>query len=122
MNPVQQEIDVLAPFEIWEVPLDRATIKFHRPLVLEVMLLPDDPEEPDPNEYYSVQCPELNISTWADNREDLFDFILSDIRFAWKQIVRAPESPDRKTRQIKNNYLAIAEEVDDGTCQDGTRN
>ena len=113
-----EKLDVLAPFEIWEVLLDDSAIKFHEPLVLEPVPLPDDPEEPcEPgeNNYLQIECPELNISTAADNRDDLLEFVHSDIRFAWRRIVRADEKClDPKSRTIKKRYLALAEEVTGG--------
>ena len=122
---ITEQLDVLAPFEIWEVLLDDSTIKFHEPLVLEPVPLPDDPEEPckpGENNYLLVECPELNISTAADNRDDLLEFVHSDIRFAWRRIVRADEKRlDPKSRIIKKCYLALAEEIDSVLCKKGLR-
>jgi len=110
-----EKLDLLAPFEIWEVMLDDSTIKFYEPLILKPVPLPDDPEEPSQpgeNNYLLVECPELNISTAADNRDDLLEFVHSDIRFAWRRIVRTETKRlDQKARAIKNHYLALAEEV-----------
>ena len=106
----------LAPFEIWSVPLDdERTIKFNEPLILMPTPVPDDPEEPSElgeNNYLLVEYPELNISTFADNRDDLLEFVKSDIRFTWRRIVRIPSAElDRESMQIKRNYLRLAEEV-----------
>ncbi len=105
----------LAPFEIWEVMLDNSTIKFHKPLVLQPEWLPDDPDEPDENEYPTVKCPELNIDVFAEDFDDLIEFVHSDIRFVWKHIVQAPDTQlDRESRAIKRRWLNLAEEVIDG--------
>ena len=110
------ESTVLAPFEIWSVPLDEhRSIKFNEPLILTPMPVPDDPEEPSEpgeNNYLLVEYPDLNISTFADNRDDLLEFVKSDIRFTWRHIVRIPPAElDRESVQIKCNYLRLAEEV-----------
>jgi hypothetical protein len=103
----------LAPFEIWEVLLDNATIKFHQPLVLTPTLMPDDPEEPDDEEYLQVICPELGVDVYAENRDDLLEFVYSDIRFVWNHyVLKDDEQLCPKTRVIKKNHLAIAELVD----------
>ena len=108
----EEQID---SFEIWEVMLENSTIKFYEPLILQPVLLPDDPEEPSPpgkNNYMLVECPDLNISTFADTREDLLEFIHSDIRFAWRRIVQVDSARlDLQSLQIKRNYLALAEEI-----------
>ena len=111
-----EEFTLLAPIEIWEVPLDdRTAIKFNEPLILKPTPVPEDPEEPsEPGEtkYLLVEYPELNISTFADNRDDLLEFVKSDIRFAWRHIVQvSPAELDREMSQIKSNYLCLAEEV-----------
>ncbi len=104
----------LAPFEIWEVMLDNSTIKFHQPLMLQPEWLPDDPDEPDENEYLSVKMPELAINVYAENFDDLLEAVHSAIRIAWRVFVRVPD--DRlipSTKEIQQNYLAIAEEIDE---------
>ncbi len=110
-----REIDLLAPLEIWEVLLDDRAIKFHTSLVLKPVPLP--PEESDGKTYLSIDVPELNISAHADNREDLLEFVHSDIRFAWRRCVE-PESDEslssaaqKRAAIIRDNYLAIAEIV-----------
>jgi hypothetical protein len=101
----------LAPFEIWEVMLDNSTIKFFKPLVVKPEILP--PEDPGDKNYLTVDVPELNISVHADNREDLWEFVLSDIRFVWQHIVLCQDSTlSQAAIQIKKNCLAIAEVVD----------
>lgn len=111
----KNDLDLLAPFEIWEVMLDNSTIKFHQPLVLQPEWLPDDPDEPDENEYPSVKCPELNIDVFGEDFDDLAEAVHSTIRFVWEHIVLARDTQlDREGRAIKRRYLAIAEEVIDG--------
>ena len=105
------KIGVLAPIEIWEVMLDNRTIKFHQPLVIQPEILP--PESEKDRIYFAVDIPDLNISVHADNREDLFEFVHSDIRFVWKRIVELPDAElDAQSLTIKSNYHAIAEAVD----------
>jgi hypothetical protein len=95
--------------------LENSTIKFYKPLFLQPQPLPDDPEESDPqekNDFLLVEYPDLNISTFADNREDLLEFVHSDIRFTWKHIVQVDSAKlDRSALQIKHRYLALAEEI-----------
>ena len=106
-----QETTLLAPFEVWEVMLDDSTIKFFKPLVVEPKLLP--PEEPGDRTYLTIDIPALNISVHADNREDLWEFLLSDIRFVWEQIVQSSDDMlSQEAIQIKKNCLAVAEVVD----------
>ena len=107
------EITLLAPIEIWEVMLDNSTIKFFEPLVLTPFRLEDDPDDIDENEYLAVRCPELAISSFGADLEELESAIRSDIRFAWRHFVLADDSqltPDAKV--IKDRYLAVAEAVD----------
>ena len=108
------ETTMLAPFEIWEVMLDDSTIKFFEPLILTPTKMPHDPDEPGDAEYWEVEVPELMISTFGTDHEKIQNGILSDIRDAWKNIVAIPNgnlSPNGK--KIKQNYLAIAEEIID---------
>ena len=108
------ETDVLAPLEIWEVMLDDyTTIKFREPLVLTPSWMPDDPDEPDDNEYLEVDCPELAISSYGVDHEELACAIRSDIRFAWRHFVQADDHQlTRDAKTIKDHYLSIAEEID----------
>ena len=111
------ESTVLAPFEIWEVPLDdERTIKFHEPLILTPTWMPDDPDEPrapGAPKYLDIICSKLNIDVYADNFDDLIDFVRSDIRFVWKHIVLKDDNDlDAESLSIKRNHLAIAEVVD----------
>jgi len=107
------EIDILAPFEIWEVPLGKSTIKFHQPLVLTPTQMPDDPDEPSDKEYLQIICPKLNIDVWGENRDDLLEAVFMDIRFIWNHIVLLDdEKLDSQSRIIKQNHLALAEVVD----------
>jgi len=110
---VIEKLDILAPFEIWEVLLDNSTIQFHQPLLLTPQRMPHDPDEPGDVEYWEVEVPKLAISSYGINQEELGAAIRSDIRFAWRHFVMADDSlltSDAKT--IKDNYLAIAEAVD----------
>jgi hypothetical protein len=113
MSPVT-ETALLAPVEIWEVILNNSTIKFHKPLILTPTFMPDDPDEPDENEYLTVDVPELAISSHGITTEELESAIRSDIRFAWRHFVQAEDyqlAPDAMI--IKKSYLAIAEAVDE---------
>ena len=113
MATIPTELELLAPFEIWEVLLDNATIKFHAPLVLQPEWLPDDPDEPSEQKYLCVERPDLNISVFADNRDDLYEFVHSEIRFIWEHFVQADDSQlNRDTKAIKQVYLKLAEVVD----------
>jgi len=104
----------LAPFEIWEVPLDDSTIKFHEPLILTPAWMPSDPDEPDDNEYLQVVCPELEIDVCAESREDLLEWIRSDIFMNWKHFVSKEDSElNRQTLSLKRKYLSLAEVVDE---------
>ena len=107
------ESPVLAPFEIWEVPLDDdRSIKFHEPLILTPTWMPDDPDEPrEPGspQYLDVICPELNIDVYADNFDDLFEAVKCNIQLIWERIVLVPDSLlSRRAKIIKQNHLAIA--------------
>jgi hypothetical protein len=116
MNPILQTLqtDILAPFEIWEVPLDVSkTLKFHNPLILKPEWLPDDPDEPDENDYLSVIYPDLAIDSCGSDREELQKAIISDIRFAWRHFVQLPDNDlSGKSLTIKHYYLANTEVVD----------
>jgi len=110
---VSDDYTMLAPFEIWEVPYGDATIKFHEPLVLTPTWVPDDPEEPDENEYLQVIYPELAIDVCAETRDELLAWIHSDIFMNWKHFVSKDDSKlNSGTLPIKHKYLAVAEVVD----------
>ena len=115
MNPIT-ETDVLAPFEIWEVPFDNgATIKFHEPLLLTPFWLEDDPDDPDDDKYLAVERPDLEIFANGVDRRELWNCICGDIRSAWIHFVQV--GADRLSphgARIKENYLRIAEEVENG--------
>jgi hypothetical protein len=81
------DTDVLAPFEIWEVPFGEQTIKFFEPLVLTPSIMPHDEEEPGDEEYLDVINDELNIDVFAKDRDELLAWIHSEICFVWKYIV-----------------------------------
>ncbi len=113
MTTMLTELDVLAPFEIWEVPLGNGTyIKFFQPLVLTPEWLPDDPDDPDANEYLAVERPELEIFANGADRRELWRCIRGDIRSAWTHFVKA-KSHSPLGKQVQANYLAIAEEMND---------
>ena len=109
----------LAPFEIWEVPLDDdRVIRFFEPLVLTPFWLEDDSDNPDDasdsmHQYLGVERPDLEIFANGTNRRELWKSVCGDIRSAWIHFVRA-EAPRLSSHgeQIKKNYLRIAEEVD----------
>jgi len=112
MNQTTNAI-LLAPIEIWEVILDDKTIKFHQPLVLTPFLLEDDPDEPGENEYLAVKRPDLAIGSFGADIEELESAIRSDIRFAWRHFVQTDDFHlTAVARDVKNNYLAIAEAID----------
>ncbi len=108
------ELDLLAPFEIWEVRLDNgAYIKFHQPLVFQPEWLPDDPNEPGDKKYLLIEYDDLGISAFGCNRRELRDCLLGDIRSAWTEYVCEDDnklSPGAKS--IKSTYLEIAEVLD----------
>ena len=108
------ESTILAPFEIWEVPLDdERTIKFNEPFIVQPEILP--PEEPGDETYWTVDVPELNISAHGIDYEELRDCIESCIIFGWRHYVQPDDrSLSPKVREIKRNYLNLAEEVFDG--------
>jgi len=107
------ETAVLAPFEIWEVPYGDSTIKFHEPLVLTPTWVPDDPDEPDENEYLQIIHSELAIDVLAENREELLAWVHSEIFMNWKHFVSKDDSRlNSDALRIKRNYLAVAEVVD----------
>jgi len=110
------EAVLLAPFEIWEVMLDNSTIKFYEPLVLTPVPLPDDPDEPSrpgENNYVLIERPDLNISVFANTRDELEEFVCSEIRFVWQHFVQADDAKlNVETLAIKKTYLALAEVLD----------
>ena len=113
MNVVAR-IDLLAPFEIWEVMLDNSTIKFFEPLILKPVSIPRDSDDLGDEEYWLVEVPDLMISTFGNEYSKVHSGVLSDIRDAWKHIVSLPDaSLSQNGKRIKQNYLAIAEEVFD---------
>ncbi len=114
MTTMLTELDVLAPFEIWEVPLGNgAYIKFFQPLVLQPTQMPHDPDEPGDVEYWEVEVPELGISAWGKNRKELWSSVKGDILMLWTRWVQNDDTNlTAATRAIKRNYLAIAEEID----------
>jgi len=108
------ELDVLAPFEIWEVLYGNQSIKFNTPLSLKPMRVPDDPDEPSEQEYYQVVYPQLAIDVFAENREELLEAVHSCIRMNWKHYVQKDDSRlSPQTQAIKLAFLAVAEIVDE---------
>jgi hypothetical protein len=108
------DTDVLAPFEIWQVMLDDKTaIKFHEPLMLTPTRMPNDPDEWDDNEYLQIICPELEIDVCAESRDELLEWIRSDVRMNWKHFVSKDDSElNPQTLSIKRKYLSMAEVID----------
>jgi len=104
---------LLAPFEIWEVQLGNRTIKFFEPLVLTPFWHETDLNDQGPR-YLGIEYPDLDISAFGANREELWRCIRGEIRFVWRRCVRQDNdnlSPPH--RKLKANYLAIAEEIED---------
>jgi hypothetical protein len=115
MNPILQTLqtDILAPFEIWEVPLDKGVIKFHEPLILTPNWMPHDPDEPGDVDYLEVIYDDLAIDSWGADREELKKAIMGDINFAWRHFVQLPDNDlSGKSQTIKHYYLANTEVVD----------
>ena len=107
------DTNVLAPFEIWEVPLGKKTIKFFEPLILTPSIMPHDEEEPGDVEYLDVINDELNIDVFAKSRDELLSLIHSEIYFVWEHIVLQEDNKlDSVSKTIKRNHLAIAELID----------
>ena len=100
------EIDVLAPFEIWEVMLDNSTIKFFEPLAIKPTIL----DRGTPGECFYAECPELDVSAVGVDLDELLSCLRSDIRMNWKRIVQ--KRTDELTvneQRTKKRWLAIAE-------------
>ncbi len=113
MSANKTETDLLAPFEIWEVPFDSQTIKFREPLSVTPQRMPREPDATGDEEYLMVLHPELAIDVFAENREELLAWVHSDIRMNWKHFVSQNDSKlDHQARVIKHAYLALAEVVD----------
>ena len=107
------DTDVLAPFEIWEVPFGNKTIKFFEPLLLTPSVMPHDEEEPGDEEYLDVICKELSIDVYAKNRDELLSWIRSEIFMNWKHFVSKEDRElNADTLALKRKYLTIAELVD----------
>jgi len=118
MKSQTKETAMLAPFEIWEVQLGNRTIKFFEPLLLTPFWHETDPDDQGP-QYLGVECPDLDISAFGANREELWRCVRGEIRFVWRHCVRqdcAKLSPQH--RKLKSAYLAIAEEVEDEEVAD----
>jgi len=108
------DTDVLAPFEIWEVPFGDKTIKFFEPFILTPSMMPHDEEEPGDEEYLDVICNELNIDVFAKSRDELLSLIHSEVCFVWEHIVLQEDNKlDSVSQTIKRNHLAIAELIDE---------
>ena len=107
------DTDVLAPFEIWEVPFGNKTIKFNKPLMLTPSIMPHDDEEPGDEEYLDVICEELSIDVFAENRDELLEAVHSNIRMNWKHFVCEQDNQLSPPMQaVKRQFLTIAELVD----------
>ena len=113
MTPKTQHDSLLAPLEIWEVPYDNATIKFHQPLLLTPTRMPLDPDEPGNVEYLQIIYPKLEIDVCAENRDELLAWVHSEILMNWRLFVSQDDSRlNSDTLAIKRRYLAVAEVVD----------
>lgn len=116
-NMSTTKLDILAPFEIWEVQLGSSTIKFHEPLVLVPHWLEDDPDDPDDppfegKKHIGVEYSKLNISASGRNRRELWECILGDIRSNWTEYVNeADHNLAPRAQAYKKSYLTVAEEV-----------
>ena len=107
------EAALLAPFEIWEVQLGNRTIKFFDPLMLTPFWHETDPGDQGPR-HLGAECPELDISAFGTNREELWRCIRGEIRFVWRRCVRQDEAKlSPQHRKLRAAYLAIAEEIED---------
>ena len=108
-----QGIAPLVPFEIWEVPLDGGrVIRFFEPLVLTPEPMPPDPDEPSEKEYWIVDMPELNLSSYGETIQELWECVHGCIRFNWTEF--ACEDDSRlapRAKRIKEAYLDAAEVV-----------
>jgi len=108
------DVDVCAPFEVWEVLYGDQTIKFFEPLTLTPNKMPDDPDEPSDEEYLQVVCSELAINVYGETRDELLEAVHSNIRMNWKHVVCAKDSQLSAPMQtVKRQFLAIAELVDE---------
>lgn len=101
----------LVPFEIWEVPLDNATIKFRKPLVLTPQIL----DRGTPGECLFAENTDLDLSAVGVDREELLSCLRSDIRMTWKRIAQKHDNElIPEDRELKHRLLEAAEEVNDG--------
>ena len=107
------EIAPQANFEIWEVPLDDdRVIRFFEPLVLTPEPMPPDPDEPSEKEYWIVDMPELNLSSYGDTIQELWECVHGCIRFNWRTFVCEDDSQLAPcAKRIKEAYLDAAEVV-----------
>jgi len=102
---------LLAPFEIWEVPLDDSTIKFNEPLIVKPAIL----DRGTPEECFCAECPELDISAAGVDIDELSSCLRSDIRMTWKRVLQKQNNKlTAKELAVKRRFLKIAEEVFDG--------
>ena len=108
------EVDPNASFEIWEVPLDDGSvIKFYEPLVLQPKRMPPDPDEPSDEEYWIVDMPKLNLSSYGQTIQELWECVHGCIRFNWRIYVCEDDSHLAPlAKSIKKAYLEVAEVID----------
>ena len=105
------ETDILAPFEIWEVPFGDSTIRFFEPLVVTPTVLDKDTSA----ECFCAEYPELDLSAVGISLEELNSCVRSDIRMTWRRIVRKGNNElTPKEQAVKRRFLEMAEEVNDG--------
>ena len=108
------EIAPHATFEIWEVPLDDdSVIRFFEPLVLQPERMPPDPDEPSDEEWWIVDMPELNLSSYGRTMQELWECVHGCVRFNWRTFVCEDDSRLAPcTKAIKEAYLDVAEVID----------
>jgi hypothetical protein len=115
------QTNLLAPIEIWEVPLDeKSVIKFSPALILQPVPILDTlteedlcDEEIEESGYVVINRPDLNIAIHDNTAEGLRSAVEWDIHFVWTNFVQRDDSAlDKELQQVKRNYLAIAEVVD----------
>ena len=105
------EPTVLAPFEIWSVPLDEhRSIKFYEPLIVQPVVL----DQGTPEECFYAEYPKLDISAVGIDFDELQSCLRSDIRMTWKRVVQKHSRELKPDEQIiRRRWLDTAEEVND---------
>lgn len=75
----------LSPFEISEITVDRVRLLINPPLLVSPEL------DEDTKQVFMFADDELNIYIAAPTRADLYDEILADLAFSYREYVRAPD-------------------------------